>query len=320
MAVSAGMVARAAAALLINEKTRKGLGWILVAIFSPLILIAVILCSIGTGTAEHNNHAVKASFYGAAYSDEIPLVYREHVDDMRRAFSLLDSAVAAVNMNTENGNCVDPIRVKAIFYALCFGEDAPSRRAANRFVECFYVEEERTRPVEVIHEDGTVTTEMETYTVNVPLPLEIVYANLSALLGRVITEDDKSNADHIYWMIAGGTLPGSGTHLGGGSYGGEYERGDGGSIEPGTSAFTNPSGKNAADLVVYVTNAWSPAGVMCGEHSVKFSRSPSSRRSWHSIRMALETMLTSSVPTGWDGAPLTASASSRATAGWTQKL
>ena len=256
MAISAGAVARVAAALLTNEKTRKGLGWILVAIFSPLILIAVILCSIGTGTAEHNNHAVKASFYGAAYSDEIPLEYREHVDDMRRAFSLLDSAVAAVNMNTENGNCLDPIRVKAIFYALCFGEDAPSRRAANRFVECFYVEEQRTRSVEVVQEDGTVTTETVTYTVNVPLPLDAVYANLSALLGRVITEDDKSNADHIYWMIAGGTLPGSGTHLGGGSYGGEYERGGGGSIELDASVFTDPSTKNAADLVAYAIHAW----------------------------------------------------------------
>ena len=256
MAVSAGVVAKAAAALLTNEKTRKGLGWILVAIFSPLILIAVILCSIGTGTAGHNNHAVKASFYGAAYSDEIPLEYREHVDDMRRAFSLLDSAVAAVNMNTENGNCLDPIRVKAIFYALCFGEDAPTRRAANRFVECFYVEEQRTRSVEVVQEDGTVTTETVTYTVNVPFPLEVAYANLSALLGRVITEDDKSNADHIYWMIAGGTLPGSGAHLGGGSYGGEYERGGGGSIELDASVFTDSSTKNAADLVAYAIHAW----------------------------------------------------------------
>ena len=256
MAVSAGVVAKAAAALLTNEKTRKGIGWILVAIFSPLILIAVILCSIGTGTAEHNNHAVKASFYGSAYSDEIPLEYREHVDDMRRAFSLLDSAVAAVNMNTENGNCLDPIRVKAIFYALCFGEDAPSRRAANRFVECFYVEEQRTRSVEVVHEDGTVTIETEVYTVNVPLPLDVVYANLSALLDRMITEDDKSNADHIYWMIAGGTLPGSGAHLGGGSYGGEYERGGGGSIELDASAFADPLTKNAADLVAYAIHAW----------------------------------------------------------------
>ena len=86
MALSAAAVAKAAAMLLTNEKTRKGIGWILVAILSPLILIAVVLCSMGTGTADHNNHAVKASFYGASYSDEIPVDYRVHVDDMRTAF------------------------------------------------------------------------------------------------------------------------------------------------------------------------------------------------------------------------------------------
>lgn len=39
------------------------------------------------------------------------------------------------------------------------------------------------------------------------------YANLEAHLGRAITEDDKSNIDHIYTMIAGSA--------GGGSYSGE---------------------------------------------------------------------------------------------------
>ena len=48
MSVSAGVIAKAAAMLLSNEKTRKGLGWIVVAILSPLILIAVVLCSMGT--------------------------------------------------------------------------------------------------------------------------------------------------------------------------------------------------------------------------------------------------------------------------------
>ena len=38
MAIPAAAVAKAAAMLLTNEKTRKGLGWILVAIFSPVIL------------------------------------------------------------------------------------------------------------------------------------------------------------------------------------------------------------------------------------------------------------------------------------------
>ena len=257
MSVSAGVIAKAAAMLLSNEKTRKGLGWIVVAILSPLILIAVVLCSMGTGTADHNNHAVKASFYGATYSDEIPADYKVHVEDMRTAFSLLDSSVASVNASAADGIGLDPIRVKAVFYALCFGEDAPSRRAANRFVECFYTTEERTRTIQVIAQDGTVTTETETYTVTVPLSLESAFVNLASELGRAVTEDDKDNINHIYYMIAGGTLPGTGgAYLGGGTYDGSYTRGDGSSIEIDVSAFVDPTTKNATDLVTYAINAY----------------------------------------------------------------
>lgn len=257
MALSATAVTKAAAMLLTNEKTRKGIGWILVTILSPIILIAVVLCSMGTGTADHNNHAVKASFYGATYSDEIPADYKVHVEDMRAAFSLLDSSVASVNASAADGIGLDPIRVKAVFYALCFGEDAPSRRAANRFVECFYTTEERTRTIQVTAQDGTVTTETETYTVTVPLSLESAFANLASELGRAVTEEDKDNINHIYYMIAGGTLPGTGgAYLGGGTYDGSYTRGDGSSIEIDVSAFVDPTTKNATDLVTYAINAY----------------------------------------------------------------
>ena len=248
MAVTAGMIAKAAATALSNEKLRKGISWGLVAVLSPVILLIAVLCSIGTGGADHNNHAVAAAFYGVSYSTEVPAEFRYHIEEMRTAFSLLDSAVASVNGQTESGNGLDPIRIKAVFYALCFGEDAPSARAANRFVECFYNWETRTRTVEVESEDGTVTSMTEEYTVAVPVSLSQAYANLEAHLGRAITEDDKSNIDHIYTMIAGAA--------GGGSYSGEFLRGDGSSIDLDISAFVDPTNKNAADLVTYAIHAW----------------------------------------------------------------
>ncbi len=248
MAVSAGVIAKAVATVLSNEKLRKGVGWVLVAVLSPLILIIAVICSLATGGADHNNQAVAATFYGSSYSSEVPAEFRYHIEKMRTAFSLLDSAVSSANGQMDSGNGLDPIRVKAVFYALCFGEDAPSRRAANRFVECFYTAETRTRTVEVVNEDGTVTTEEETYTVAVPLSLYQAYANLEAQLGRTITDDDKSNINHIYTMIAGAA--------GGGNYNGEFLRGEGSSIELDISAFTDPTTKNAADLVAYAIHAW----------------------------------------------------------------
>ena len=101
MAVTAGMLARAAATALSNEKLRKGIGWGLVAVLSPVILLIAALCSIGTGGADHNNQAVAAAFYGTSYSTEVPMAFRSHIEEMRTAFSLLDSAVASVNGQTE---------------------------------------------------------------------------------------------------------------------------------------------------------------------------------------------------------------------------
>jgi len=247
MAVSAGLIAKTAATALSDERLRKGIGWVLVAVLSPIILLIVVLCSIGAGGAAHNNYTVSACFYGPNYSEVVPAEFQTHITEMRSAFSLLDSAVTEVNVSAEDGG-LDPIRVKAVFYALCFGEDAPGRRAANRFVECFYTWETRTRTVEVENDDGTVTSTTEEYTVAVPVSLSQAYANLEAHLGRAITEDDKSNIDHIYTMIAGAA--------GGGSYSGEYLRGDGASIELDISTFTDPTTKNAADLVTYAIHAW----------------------------------------------------------------
>lgn len=247
MAVTAGMIAKAAATVLTNEKLRKGVGWTLVAILSPVIVLIALLCSIGSGGADHNNQAVAAAFYGVSYSPEVPMAFRSHIEDMRTAFSLLDSAVASVNVRTEGGNSLDPIRVKAVFYALCFGDDALSRRAENRFVKCFYTWETRTRTVEVESEDGTVTS-TEEYSVAVPVSLHQAYANLEAELGRTITEDDKSNINHIYTMIAGTE--------GGGSYDGSFIAGGDRSIELDISTFADPTTKNATDLVTYAVHAW----------------------------------------------------------------
>ncbi|MBE6910587.1 MAG: hypothetical protein E7474_13605 [Ruminococcaceae bacterium] len=246
--MSAGVVAaKVGAALLSDERGRKAVGWIITAVLSPLILIIAVLCSLGSGGAEHNNAAVEACFYGVAYSAGVPAEYKEHVDDMRAAFSLLSSAVATANSQSEDG-AIDPTRVESVFFALCFGEDAPSRRAADRFVDCFYTTETRTRTVEVTDEEtGETSTEEEEYTVTVPLSLETAYANVAALLGREITDDDRSNINHIYTMVAGSAESGG---EGGGVRGTEP------SIDLDASVLSNPTTKNAADLAAYAEYAW----------------------------------------------------------------
>ena len=248
MAVDPVTVAKIAAAALSDEKVRKGLGWILVAILSPLILLIAVIFSFASGGADHNNATVEACFYGASFSAEVPAEFRSYVSEMQSAFSSLDSAVASVNSQMEDGS-LDSVRVKAIFYALCFGADIPATATANNVVGCFYTTEIRTRMVQVEKEDGTITEEEEEYTVAVPVSLEHAYANLSSLLGYAVTADHRSNADHIYTMIAG-------VVGGDGSYSGDYERGTAYSVELDISGFTDPATKNATDLVAYAIHAW----------------------------------------------------------------
>lgn len=249
MAVSAGVIAKAAAIVLSNEKLRKGVGWVLAAVFAPLILLVAFVCALASGEAQHNANMVEACFYGTTLSEETPAELESHIQEMRTAFSLLDSAVSSANMQMEDGSSLDPIRVKAVFLALCFDEDAPSRRAAEHFVDCFYTTEEATREVETENEAGDIITEEESYIRTLPLPLSQAYENVSALLGRQIIEEDYKNIDHIYAMIAG--------DMGDWTYDGEYSfMGGDYSTELDVPVAAADPNKTAEGLAAYVTHAY----------------------------------------------------------------
>lgn len=239
-------LARLGAAVLSDERGRKTVGWIVAAVLAPVILATAVLCSVGAGGEAHNRAAISACFYGVSFAEKIPNEFREHITDMQTAFSRLDSAIQTVNENAEDGG-LDATRVKAVFYALCFGEDAPSRREATAFVGCFYTVETRTRTAEVTNEEtGEKSTEEEEYTVNVPVSMETAYANVAVLLGREITDDDRGNVEKIYTLIVGSADSGGAGGM----------RGDQTSIELDASVLTDPATKNAADLVAYVEYAW----------------------------------------------------------------
>lgn len=204
--VNPAWIIRAAAAVLSDEDTRKRLGWIVAAICSPLILTLALICSLLSGSAEHNNSAVLLCFHGGTIPDKTPAEYVAYIEDMRRSFTLLDDAIAAVNDMVEGDSSLDGIRVKAVFYAIFFGEDTPSRRAHRQFVDCFVTYEERTRTI--TDEDGTETE--ESYTVAIPVAdIATVYGNLENTLHLEISVEQKSNADSIYSLVRYGIAGGS---------------------------------------------------------------------------------------------------------------
>jgi murein DD-endopeptidase MepM/ murein hydrolase activator NlpD len=198
--------AKAAAALLSNEKTRKGIGWIIALILSPVIVVIAVLAALFSGTAQHNANAAQLCFYGGFMPSSTPLEYRENISSIQSSFTMLDDAIAGINEMAEDGQ-VDAIRVKSIYFSLYFGSGASAD--SQVFADCFARYEEREREVETetVDADGnTVTgTTIETYTVAVPLTsLSEIYSNLGAALGRIITIDERNNAAEIYRHVVYG--------------------------------------------------------------------------------------------------------------------
>ena len=114
MSAAATALVKAGIALLTDPKARKALGWILVAILSPAILLIAFLCSLGSGAAQHNNAMVDYGFYGVDYTGEIPAEFEGQMTSIRTSFASLDSAVASINATAEAGG-LDPIQVKAAY-------------------------------------------------------------------------------------------------------------------------------------------------------------------------------------------------------------
>jgi len=229
------LIAKAAAIILTDEKARKAVGWTLVAILSPLILLIAFLCSLGSGATEHNITAVELCFYDTiGIPAETPEEYRLCIEAMRASFAQLDIAIAAINENTEEETSLDDIRVKAIFYALYFG--AESHGDAQSFADCFVTWEERIRTVLVEGSDPPEETE-ETYSVAIPIEdLGTVWQNIAAM-GVAPAAEQRSNADSIYNLIRYGAA-------GGGS-------GFAGSDVPfiGADGFCSPIGENWRNVV-----------------------------------------------------------------------
>ena len=231
------LIAKAAATLLTDEKARKGIGWAIVAILSPIIVAVALLCVLGSGAVSHNISAAQLCFQDGPLPDDTPAEYRVFIEEMRGYFAELDESIAAMESNMEDGGSLDPIRVKAVFFSLYFGGDAP---LTSQFAGCFTSGEIRTRTVTETDEDGNETEVERIYTVYVPIEdMDTVYANIAASLGIEITEEQMSNADNVYSLIKYGYPVTAG--------GGSFDVGDVPYI--GVDGFCSPVGANWRSIV-----------------------------------------------------------------------
>ena len=100
------LVAKTAVTTLTDERLRKGRAWTTGLLLLPVILISMLICSLFLGNISED--------------------YQEYIGDMRDGFRLLDGTIDSMNNEMEDGDRLDSIRVKAIFYAPIFGTESPS--------------------------------------------------------------------------------------------------------------------------------------------------------------------------------------------------
>ncbi|MFR4988930.1 M23 family metallopeptidase [Anaerotruncus colihominis] len=209
---------KAAVMLAADKRTWKVIAVLLAAILTPFILIVVVICSLLSGTAHHNNAAVELTFYGGDLLITMPGEYRDYITEMRACFSSLDSAIADVEAEMEDGDSLDGIRVKAVFYALYFGSDHLRLRsaAAREFVDCFVYYEKCVHPAE--EEDEEDYVHLRAFPID---GLPAIYQNVGGYAGRTVTPDDMANITEIYLRVVyrnfdvGADMPlegGNGTH------------------------------------------------------------------------------------------------------------
>jgi len=225
------LAVKAAIAAATDKRTWKAVGVIIAAILTPFILVIVIIASLLSGTANHNNAAIDLCFNGGAAASSMPAEYAAYIEDMSGCFSALDKAVSDVEAEMDGG-ALDSVRIKSIFYSLYFGADnlSLSDAEARAFVDCFVSYERNS----------------DNHTVAVPASLDTAYAKLAAA-GIPVSSESKANALRIYQRIVYG---------GAGSYTGEIEYGGKGGVALDGLTLLHPETKNNLDLVTYTENAF----------------------------------------------------------------
>ena len=213
MAAPAVILAKAAVLALTDKNTRKGIGWCIVAILSPIIVLLALLCSVAAGTAEHNVSAAEFCFSSITLPVDMPEEYKESIENMRAHFTELDALLDDIGDRTEGDESLDEIRVKAIFYALFFGSETPAPFAADvyqKFVDCFATFTETAGTVTETDADGNEVEVAGTIMAATPITdLDEVYQKIGEALGTEVTAEQKANAESVYSLIKYGAPSGN---------------------------------------------------------------------------------------------------------------
>ncbi len=170
------VAAKLAASLLANTKEGKNaIKGVMIAVASPFILIAVIVCSLFSAGNSHNDDIVGLVFGGGELSSQYPAEYAQEIVAIQEKFEEIEDVLEELEADH-----LDEIQIKSYFFAIYFGESA-SVDVAD-FVNHFMIATE-------VPENGSATV----------TDMGKVYASIKEQTGHDVTEDQKQNAIENYY-------------------------------------------------------------------------------------------------------------------------
>jgi hypothetical protein len=165
-------VTKAAAIIMSDERGRRAVGWIIVAIFAPLLVFIALICSLLLGGSKNNVSVTDLCWYGGAIPNGVSAEYQQKIIQTRSNFAEIDA--------NASGTGLDANFVKAVYFALFFGSEEDVDIAM--FVKCFT-------------DTGGVG----------------VYAEIENVFGVVITDENRANIQSVYSRVTRGGDTFSGT-------------------------------------------------------------------------------------------------------------
>lgn len=196
MALPAVLV-KAAASLLMNTKEGKNaIKGVMIAVASPFILVAVIVCCLFSAGNSHNDDIVALVFGGGELSSQYPAEYADEIRSTQSKFAEIDEIIEELDVDF-----LDAIQIKSYFFALYFGESASVD--VEEFVDHFVI---ATRTLEATEgEDGELEYTL-TYGDSAVADMSIVYQSIMDKTGVEVTEVQKQNAMEIYYRVKYGVI------------------------------------------------------------------------------------------------------------------
>ena len=171
-----------------DKRTQKFMLSVAAGAIALILLPIFLVVAVMSGEAKSSQSIAEIIFYYERIPSRFSAEEREYIRTMQDAFKKLDIELDRKNREiNDNDSSLDAIQIKAVFYVLYFGTDLSDMEDGfyADFVNAF---------TEIKAEDGAE----KTIVIKVS---EKVYAALSELIGREISQNERISVNSLYWQM-----------------------------------------------------------------------------------------------------------------------